>query len=482
MSDVRDTDSFLPHFQMSIGGREIGFLPRTQLFGARRLDGPPFVQTFSVKRRVRNFAASEWTATVFDSGGDLLEELVISLHLQNTEAHGRTSYTMGFTTSSGVGVFYPKVYGIVKRLHPFYMREGVRVTIEGVDLGIEDMRMALPVDIVLAVAPEMPVTEWIASAFATAGVSVEVTSEPAEEFEAITMSKYEEFIGDSETNNAASVMWRVYSRGSSGTADSVTVSDFMSIVKDYITFASDKDAYIRFDGMEENGVLKVKIVNGTSLSVKPPVFISNSQKKNRETDNIFVENFAPSLDPLPSALFAPVRETIPTVDRLTRKVTNVTVGPEDETGVAVGSGVLVAREKDGLLRTGTAKGPRLGFDREREADVVANSMKTDAQLVIAARNNIHRRFSRLPFRASMKLHFPHPSVQPYTHVQMRVLTNKGQDPVTSGRYRIEDMTYTMDLGNFYAVVTAVKSGGRSLPGTPEETNPGSVGTTPEDDE
>lgn len=480
MSDVRDTDSFLPHFQMSIGGREIGFLPRTSEFGARRLDGPPFVQTFSVKRRVRNFAASEWTTTVFDSGGDLLEELVLALHLQNTEAHGRTAYTMGFTTSSGAFELYPKVYGIVKRLHPYYMREGVRITIEGADLGIEDMRAALPVNIVLNVAPGMTVTEWISSAFASAGVSVEVKSEPEEEFEAITMSRYGEFLNASEVDNAASVMWRVYSRGSSGTADSVTVSDFMSIVKDYITFASDKDAYIRFDGMGDTGVLRITVVNGASLSVKPPVFVVNSQKKNKESDNISVENFAPAMDPLPSALFAPVRESIPTVDRLTRKVTVLEVGPEDENGVAVGSGVLVAREKDGLVRSGSGKPVRP--EASAEAQIVANPMMSDAQRVIAARNNIHRRFSRLPFRASMKIHFPLASIQPYTHMQVRVLTNRGQDPVTSGRYRIEDMTYTMDLGNFYAAVTAVKSGGRALPGTPEETNPGSVGTTPEDDE
>lgn len=459
----RDTDTFMPYLDFRLGTKKLAF---TQRLTSRPLDGPPFVQSFNVRRRVRCFAASEWTATMYDLSGELFEELLIAQNLGNTSEIGRVSYSMGFTSSSGEFERYPTVYGIVKRVSPTYMREGVRVTVEGVDLGMEEARTAISISAVTQPSAKWGVKDWVESAFAEAGMAVLVEVKPVGALDGVDLTGFAAYVGDPDNDNAARLMSRIAARSASGDLSTISVNDFFSVVTDYLSQATGgMDVRMRIDGMNSNGVLNVTVVvGGYSEDDVERRYVVNSQLKKEESDCIAVENFSVALDPMAPQVFMPRSETVKLVNRLTREITEVSYSPDDEDGVAVGPSILTVKSQTGLRRLGPSAWPGASAEEQRAVRILENPASFDRRVVEATRRELTRKFNRFPMQGTMTVHFPPQDLIPYTYAGVKVLTNKGKDPITSGRYLVRDVNYEYSQGTFKATASVLKSGGASTPG------------------
>lgn len=476
-SEMRETDVKMPFLDLIFGDNFRVTLPVREQ-GVRKVDGPPFVESMTIKRRVSSFSASEWNIEIYDSTAEVFEKLLAAMYISNTGPKGRLSYSFGWTDQSGNKVSFPTIHGLIRLVSPRYLREATRISIDGIDFGAEDAVARVSSAAVLSPSESWNVRQWIENVFEATGISVEVEQVPEGFLEDIMLSGFVDYLTQSiETNNASSILYRVASRHGRGSISEISLKDFFGVVDEVLSVVADMEVSYRFDGMNENGVQKLTVIPKANSPVPIMTYVVNSQKKEKDTDFIRVSNFSPNLDPLGAGIFVPREMDVNITDRLTRQSEIAHFSYDDAGGVLIGSGLLTSSSSktnapfvmpSGGVRFRSAE----SSGRSRELLELAERLDDlDLQTATLVARNIHKVFHNFPINASMTVEFPPVELQPYAHINVKVMTNKGVCPISSGRYLVQDIVYYYRWGSLQATASLLKSGGRSLPGTDKEKVP-----------
>jgi len=473
---LKDTNPVISFLEFVIGSQPVDSMSGSDMTSSFRLtvdpdkkgiNDAPWVKEMSIKRPVKNFNASQWTLQVFDPTFLLLTRMIVVWSGQNSlesGTFGSVQYRFGYVQADGTKVFSPPIRGMVLTILPKYRRQGVMITLKGVDFDIGSASTRIPLTAFVGITG-IPMTSFITQVLGTAGVGVEVKYKPLELEEHLTTVGLGDFIGE-DGNNYAGIITSLSQTLRRKKLDSLSITTFFYLIRDYCNYIEGDSRYqISIEASEdESSILAITIVDSTKVPGEVPVFVVNSTVGiDGKDNNSNVTSFVPDIEAFSPALFGATDAVVRTRDRFTRQARITNLEMKKASGPAFGEAVL--------LNPTVSRGDGLSFKQANnlklnsaEAGDTLNSMLAESQTSydhdVAERVQqqiMNTSVSRV-IRASMGVAFPDPDLAPWSHIDVYVMTPNGPDPITSGRYVIDGASYKIAHGKYTGNFTMFKSG------------------------
>lgn len=490
---LADSNPKMPLLDFGVGDSfsDSAVMSLTSVPGDRGLLSPPYVTAFSVNRRVRNFSGASWQLSVYDPNHEMFEELVY--RFSEETLFGSVVYSFGYADASGAQKKTPPISGMCLSAIPSYRsRSGMQLQLSGISFDLESAVRRVRIDTLKAIISSVEANpgQWtlgsfLSSLLTSSTTQVDVVFEPEALESQITMQGWTAFAGDDSTNWSG-----LYSHLPIGSmmvaapAEDVSVGTLLNIVQYYCysVLGGDNVAVV-IDTPESSNRLVLKVKSklayasdgSDSTESGRDFYLFTTQLNDGSANTSDVSDFVPKLDALTPAMFgltdytAQSREAYSrapqTLDsRLHESMLGPSLGESQmsflgrgSSGVDVGLGTYLRRNAEdmGVVLPG------------------ATPPGTDIASIELARETIRSRMAYMPITASMTVQFPDPGIEPWSYINVHVLTPKGESPMVSGKYCVRGTSYSASPGRFSGTFDVMKSGPLALAGV---TRPLSVST------
>lgn len=462
---LAETNPRSPHFDFvvedgSSDGRTLTVAPTD-----RSLEGPPYVTSFTVTRKTRNFSASRWQLSLFDPTFERLEDLLVWFaESDDAGRYGAVNYEIGFADADGSVHASPRVASQVVTIKPTYTRQGMKLTLTGVDLDLMVLSNRIPLTFLASAADGAysgkDVRAFVQLAMSAAGSDVDVEAYPEKSTALLLMDGFQSF---ANPNGEYAGLYDFHSPGSDAGATSMSVSSFFAMMEEY---CNDRlgDARIKFriDGSDDGAVpFTVAMVDALASGAgAPPVpeFYLNTTKTDEGEDNLSnVVNFSPALDELHALMYGTASSSTDLHEKFTRAPQTAEFDLSDLGGPQVGDGMMISpkafdrTQMNALFDNFSEAGVRRpGFDERVDP--------LDAMRARRLRKSMADNFANWAMGGSMTVAFPPPDVAPWSYVDVRVVTKRGVSPIVSGTWIIRDVRYQVQPGKLTGTFSLTRSG------------------------
>lgn len=440
----------------------------------RSLKGPPYVTRFQLQRKVRSFSASSWTVSLFDPTFELLENMLVAFYSSElTGLYGAVNYSFGYVDANGHVESSPVITGMVTKVQPQYTRQGMRLTLSGIDFDLLSASKRLPMQPLYDAAGRKScglysgwnVGDFTASVLSAAGIDAEIAFVPDGIQSSLLMDSFPAFGNpDGEEGMYNGLLMYLFS-GGGAESGTMSLSSFCSMMEDYCGSEGVTNCdriHIRFDGETvEGNTLKLSFVDILAPDEDTlPCFDINTTTTEDGGDNLSnVISFAPALDELSPLMYGVSSWSTETTNRYTRELEKPEFDlQKDLTGIQVGDGFMLSEKAVDTQNMNDLHQNLTEAGYKSPAAILQRRESHDAIIMRRVRRTMANTFAAWAMQGSLTVAFPPPAIAPWEYVMIRVLIREGKSSVVSGRWLITDIKYSIQPGKLQGTFTLVKSG------------------------